>query len=292
MAKKIKSWTLNRFEQFKIFLKKVFEILMRPEMAVLPGQLAFFLILSFVPIITLFGAIANILGLSMSSISSFINGIFPNVEISLSTSTFDPSSMSISLIIIFVIMFYIASNGANSLIITSNEIYGIKQSNWFKRRFKSILMTIIFIVLYIFILVVPLLGTKILEAVNYFNIKNFILPLIPFVKGPLTWIIIFGFIRLIYSISPDRLMPNARVYSGALFTTLGWIISTEIFSEFIEHNTTYNIYYGSLSGIATLMLWVYILSFIFVMGMSLNYRAEKEKMEKTGIIDLKVEDNI
>ena len=200
--------------------------------------------------------------------------------------------MSVSLIIVFIVMFYIATNGANSLIITSNEIYGIKQSNWFKRRFKAILMTILFIILYIFVLIVPLLGTKIIEAVNYFNLKNYIMPLIPFVKGPLTWVIIFAFIKLIYSIAPDRLMPNARVYSGALFTTLGWIIATAVFSKFIEHNTTYNIYYGSLSGIATLMLWVYILSFIFVMGMSLNYRAEKEKMEKTGIIELEEKNKI
>jgi len=286
MAKKIKDFTHNKFEQFKEFLKRVIEILNRPEMAVLPGQLAFFVFLSFVPIITLLGAVANILGLSMNSLSSLLNNIFPNIEINLSTAIFDPSTMSISLIVIFIIMFYIASNGANSLIVTSNEIYGIKQSNWFKRRFKAILMTILFVILYIFILIVPLLGTKILEAVNYFNLKNYILPLIPFVKGPLTWIIIFGFIRLIYSIAPDRLMPNARVYIVSLFTTFGWIVATEIFSDFINVNTTYSIYYGSLSGIATLMLWVYILSFIFVMGMSLNYRAEKEKLEKTGIINM------
>jgi len=181
-------------------------------------------------------------------------------------------------------MFYIASNGANSLIITSNEIYGIKQSNVIKRRLKAILMTILFVILYIFILVVPLLGTKILEAVDYFNLENYIMPLIPFVKGPLTWVVIFGVIRLIYSIAPDRLMPNAKVYVGALFTTIGWIVATDIFSKFINYNTTYSIYYGSLSGIATLMLWVYILSIIFVIGMSLNYRAEKEKLEKTGTI--------
>ena len=183
-------------------------------------------------------------------------------------------------------MFYIASNGANSIIITSNEIYGIKQSNWFKRRFKAILMTILFVILYMFILIVPLLGTKILEALDYFNLENYIMPLIPFIKGPLTWVIIFIFIRLIYSIAPDRLMPNARVYVGSIFTTVGWIISTSIYSKFINFNTNYSIYYGSLSGIASLMLWVYILSFIFVMGMSLNYRAEKEKMEKTGTISL------
>ena len=220
----------------------------------------------------------------MHNLSSLINNVFPNMDINLTTATFDTSTMSISLILIFIVMFYIASNGANSLIITSNEIYGIKQSNILKRRLKAILMTILFVILFIFILIVPLLGTKILEAVDYFNLENYIMPLIPFVKGPLTWVIIFSVIRLIYSIAPDRLMPNARVYSGALFTTIGWIVATSIFSKFINYNTTYSIYYGSLSGIATLMLWVYILSFIFVIGMSLNYRAEKEKLEKTGTI--------
>lgn len=283
---KIKDFLISNLHQFKTFMLKVVEILNRPEMAVLPGQLAFFSFLSFVPIITLMGAGADALGLSMNSISSLINNIFPNIEVNLSTAVFDPSTMTTSLIIIFVVMFYIASNGANSIIITSNEIYGIKQSNWFKRRFKAILMTMLFVLLYLFILIVPVLGTKILQAVDYFNLENYITPLIPFIKGPLTWVIIFSIIRLIYSIAPDRLMPNARVYIGSLFTTIGWIVATSIYSKFINMNTNYNIYYGGLSSIATLMLWVYILSFIFVMGMSLNYRAEKEKLEKTGTITL------
>ena len=283
---KLRKIIWSKLRQLKAFLLKVLEILQRPEMAVLPGQLAFFSFLSFVPIITLISVGADVLGLSMNSLSTLINNIFPNIEVNLSTTTLDPRTISASLIVIFIIMFYIASNGANSIIITSNEIYGIKQSNILKRRFKALLMTLLFVVLYVFILIVPLLGTKILEVLNYFSLKNYIMPLIPFVKGPLTWVVIFGFIKLIYTIAPDRLMPNARVYIGSLFTTIGWIVATGIYSKFINLNTNYNIYYGGLSSIATLMLWVYILSFIFVMGMSLNYRAEKEKMEKTGTISL------
>lgn len=281
---KLKQYLKSKLRQFKGFMLRVFEILNRPEMAVLPGQLAFFSFLSLIPIITLISAVANMLGLSMNSLSSLINNIFPNIDVNLSTATLDPSTMSVSLIIIFVVMFYIASNGANSIIITSNEIYGIKQSNWFKRRFKALLMTILFVILYLFILIVPVLGTKILQAVDYFNLENYIMPLIPFVKGPLTWIIVFAFIRLIYSIAPDRLMPNARVYVGSLFTAIGWIVATAVYSRFINFNSNYSIYYGSLSSIATLMLWIYLLSIIFVIGMSLNYRAEKEKLEKTGTI--------
>lgn len=264
----------------------VIEIINRPEMAILPGQLAFFSFLSFVPIITFVSAVANILGLSMDSLATIVQKVFPSMEFNITTASLDPNSMSISLVIIFIIMFYIASNGANSIILTSNEIYGIKQSNFFKRRFKAILMTLLFVILYMFILLVPLLGTKILNAVDYFELEQYIMPLLPFVKGPLTWVIIFIFIKVIYGIAPDRLMPNAKVYTGAIFTTIGWIIFTNIYSVYINYNKNYSIYYGGLSSIAILMLWVYMLSFIFVIGMSLNYRAEKEKLEKTGTINI------
>lgn len=284
--KKIKLFAIKQLKRFKSFMLNVFEIINRPEMAILPGQLAFFSFLSFVPIITFVSAVANILGLSMDSLATIVQKVFPSMEFNITTASLDPNSMSISLVIIFIIMFYIASNGANSIILTSNEIYGIKQSNFFKRRFKAILMTLLFVILYMFILLVPLLGTKILNAVDYFELEQYIMPLLPFVKGPLTWVIIFIFIKVIYGIAPDRLMPNAKVYTGAIFTTIGWIIFTNIYSVYINYNKNYSIYYGGLSSIAILMLWVYMLSFIFVIGMSLNYRAEKEKLEKTGTINI------
>ena len=41
--------------------------------------------------------------------------------------------------------------------------------------------------------------------------------------------------------------------------------------------TTYNIFYGALSNIAILMLWLYFMSFVFVIGLSLNYGEEMEQ---------------
>ena len=55
---KAKEFIQGKLLQFKGFMLKVVEILNRPEMAVLPGQLAFFSFLSFIPIITLISAVA------------------------------------------------------------------------------------------------------------------------------------------------------------------------------------------------------------------------------------------
>ena len=50
------------------FLKKVIAIIRRPEMRILPGQLAFFFVLSLIPLVALVGTIGSKFGLSIDSI--------------------------------------------------------------------------------------------------------------------------------------------------------------------------------------------------------------------------------
>ena len=69
-------------------------------------------------------------------------------------------------------MFYVASKGPASIIVAANEIYGTPQSAWIKRRLKAIIMTIILVILYLFIILVPVLGEKIIDAIDYFHIKS------------------------------------------------------------------------------------------------------------------------
>ena len=61
-------------------MKKFWKVLNRPDMVLLPGQLAFFLILSVVPIITLVSYGASFLNLPINFISNFIEKAF-NEEI-------------------------------------------------------------------------------------------------------------------------------------------------------------------------------------------------------------------
>ena len=48
------------------FVRKVIAIVRRPDMQILPGQLAFFLVLSMIPLLALVGTIGSKLGLSMT----------------------------------------------------------------------------------------------------------------------------------------------------------------------------------------------------------------------------------
>ncbi len=251
-------------------------------MIILPGQLAFFIMLSIVPIITLIGFGASFFDISMESLVTIIESFFSKSVANLITPTITGQTLDFNLFFLLIIMFYIASNGADSLIVTFNQINGIKQSSWIKRRIKAILLTVLFVILFLFIIIVPIFGTKIIDALDYFHLKTIISKVLQIMQGPISWGVIFVFIKIIFMMAPDKSLPGSITTPGALFTTIAWIIITEIYGYYIVHLARYDLFYAGLSNIAVLMLWLYLLAYTLVIGISLNAKIDNDEMEKTG----------
>jgi uncharacterized BrkB/YihY/UPF0761 family membrane protein len=49
-----------------------------------------------------------------------------------------------------------------------------------------------------------------------------------------------------------------------------WIIVTMVYSVYIEKVVNYETIYGGLSSLLCLLIWLSIISYIFVLGMALN----------------------
>ena len=82
-----------------------------------------------------------------------------------------------------------------------------------------------------------------------------------------------------YIIAPDDEIPSNTTNRGAIFTSIGWILSTEIFAFYLDKFAKYDIFYGSISNILVLLLWIYLLSYIFVLGMIINASGKKREQE-------------
>jgi len=277
------------------FFKNFFEVIQRPDMAILPGQLAFFFVLSVVPIVTLIAYSASFFHLSFELIDQFLKTVFSEDIASLLMPGNIDWSMSVQFFISLCIALYIASNGADSIIVTSNSIYGIRSANYFKRRIKALIMTFIMILLFIFILIVPLFGDKIIELIRYADLNVLVVEKIAFIfkviQGPISWFVMFVFIKLLYTLAPDKKLNSNRVNYGAIFTTIFWVLTTAVYSYYIGNFARYDMFYGGLANIVVLMLWLYFLAYIFVIGMALNHREEVLELEKTGQINLLEKDN-
>ena len=279
---KMKNKINKAFTRFKHYIMNVIKILNKPEMAVLPGQLAFSIILSIVPIITLIGYGASYFNISMDTIINMVKSNFSENIVKMMVPIISGDSIDLNLIIMLCSMLYFASNGPNSIIFVTNSIYGFEQTSWIKRRIKAMVMTFLVIVLYLFILLVPVFGSKIIDAIDYFNIKSVLTSLLGIMQGPISWVIIFIFIKVIFTIAPNKSIDPVRINVGAIFTSLGFIAVTHFYSYYVSHFAKYDIFYAGLSNVMVLLLWVYFLSNILVIGISLTTEVKDEDLPKSG----------
>ncbi len=285
MKKKLKN-------ELKEFFDNFIKVLKRPDMAILPGQLAFFFVLAIVPTITIISYGASALNLSTDVIFEFLSNAFSKDIASLLLTVPETSNLSgIGFFIVVIVGYFTATNGPASIIVTSNIIYGEEPGSFFTRRLKAIIMTFFLVLLFIFMLVVPVFGTKIIELFQFVNLDSAITEkvttIITLLQGPITWLIMYFFIKILYTIAPNKKVKSKSVGYGALFTSVSWIIITYIYSYYINNIAYYSTFYGSLANIVILMIWIYLLAYAFTIGMALNYRKEEVELEKTGTIKAK-----
>lgn len=260
-------------ERVRRVIKKTLKYISRPEMRVLPGQLAFFFVLSLIPLVALVGTIASYFSISPTTISDLLSSILP-FDINEGMLAFvSGKGMTFNIAVFFISAFILASNGTHSMIIASNEIYKVKDDNIIRRRLKAIWMTFILVLLLLFLLIVPVYGMTIFDALTQgleTDAINTARTIYKILQYPISLGLVYYNIKLLYTIAPDRKIKPKTTTTGAIFTTIGWIIATELYSLYAGTFANYNLFYGSISDILILLIWVYILSYIFVLGMAFN----------------------
>ena len=261
-------------DAFRKFLRRALSYIKKPEMRILPGNLAFFLVLSLIPLLTIICIIISSFPISIETIEHSLSNVVPSSFISLIDTLAKGKGLTTNIFTLFVVAFFMASNGANSMIIASNEIYKIKEISFVRSRIKSIVMTFVLAGLLFFLLIVPVFGNSIFSFVKESAADGTVIDVLSYIYGilkyPLTLLLIYWNIKMLYTIAPDQTISSSSTTNGAIFTTVGWFFATIIYSTYVNKISVYNIFYGSVANIITLLLWVYILSYIFVIGLAIN----------------------
>lgn len=278
MASRIRS-------EVKRFFNNFFKVVKRPDMVLLPGNLSFFFVLAIVPTVALISYFASILNVNTNLIYDFLSNSFSESVANIVLGVSFNGMSGINFAITIIVGLYIASNGADCIITTSNAIYGIDNKKWIIRRLKAIGMTFLLIFLFILILLVQVFGNTITDILVSANLSSAIVnPIVltfRIIEGPITWLIIFFIIKLLYTIAPDRKLRGMVVNYGAIFTTVMWILGTTLYAYYATNFASYTALYGGIANVIILMIWMYFLCYVFTIGIALNYREEK-RLEKNG----------
>lgn len=270
-------------KKIKNFIGKLYKIIIEPEMKILPGQLAFFIVMSIIPTIVLIGFICSVLNVPFHQLTNFFNDMLPSGVSEILTAFINREGLNITFSISMVVGFLLASNGPHSIIVASNTLYGIEHSNYLRRRIKALFLTIIIMLLIVFTLIVLAFGNHIIHYILdlplFSNISNTIYKTFILIKWPLGLFIIFLSIKLIFSIAPDNYIPSRYNTKGSIFTTITWSIVTVSYSYYVTNFNNYNVFYGGLTNIILLMLLIYILSYVLVIGMAINVNDYKSSLD-------------
>lgn len=270
--------------RLKRFVKRLREVISIPVMTVLPGQLAFYFVLSLIPLITLVGLIGSLFSLSIENFIHFIKTSFPASTSNLIVPLIEGKGFDINVFLFIISAFLLASNGTHSVIVTSNILYGVEDNNYIKRRIKAILLAVMIVILLGFIIIIPAFGNLILSSLKNFElitpIYDELLAFFKLIELPLSFIFIYFNIKLIYTIAPKKRIKSKDSTYGAMFTTICWIIITKCYSYYVAIFSSYNFFYGSIANLITLLLWIYLLSYVFVIGLAFNAIAEQRKNDK------------
>ena len=258
-------------KKLKKYLKRIIKLIKLDEMEILPGHLAFYLIFILIPIISFIGIISNQVNLELTEL--VINENIPKAVSELIISALNLNLNNYNLILFTIISLWLASRGSKAIIISSNLLFKIKEKDNLKIRIRAIFMTIVLFMLVVFIVLVPVLGDIIF---NFFSgyLKDSAIIVVTKVyhalKYPISLVLMFILIKTLYTIAPTKKIKSKFMNNGAIWTTVMWFFLSRIYSFYLNNYNNYNLYYGGLSNILILLVWIYLLSYIFTIGLSLN----------------------
>ena len=248
------------------YLYKILKLVKLDEMEILPGHLAFYLIFIIIPVITFIDLLSFNFDINILDI---IEKNVPRVVVSLFSNLNNNNFNNINIFLFTLLSLLLSSKGAKAIIIASNILFKRNNKDIMEIRIKSIIIVIILFILITFIIIFLVLGDIIIKYLTISFNNNFSTILYSILKYPISVILIFILIKVVYTISSDKI--NSKYMNkGAFFTTIMWLLLSRIYSFYLNNYNHYDIYYGSLSNILILLVWVYLLSYIFTIGMALN----------------------
>ena len=173
----------------------------------------------------------------------------------------------------FILAIFFASNGMMTIMRSFEKSYPrtFKNRNALKKRITAIFLTgLLGFMVLASVLLVILGGTLIEYLFGLVEADQFTTVSVNVLRWLLIIILFYVGISLIYRYGASTIEKFQFWSPGATLATLLSLLSSLVFSFYVENFDTYNKLYGSIGTIIVIMLWIQINSFIILIGFELN----------------------
>lgn len=252
------------------------------NVSIVSAGVAFFAFLAVFPAI---GALVSIYGIAMNPESiqqqlDTISTVMPDqaleiiqkqLEALVSTSG---SALGWSMALGILLSLWSANKGTKSLFTGVDIAYGTCDDRGF---IKQNALTLLFTLAAVILIIISMAVIVVFPAmVGYFGLPPGIETLIGYGRWIILAAVVIFFLSAIYKYAPAKATSKFKwVLPGALLATILWLIASWGFSFYVKNFGSYGEVYGSISAVVVLLLWLFLTSFIILIGAELNSEIEK-----------------
>ncbi|WP_027410731.1 YihY/virulence factor BrkB family protein [Anoxybacteroides tepidamans] len=257
------------------FIREMVKRFQEDEVSRLSAELAYFFLLSLFPFLIFLFTLLAYLPIPHEDVLSVIRQYAPKeamdlIEANIHYIMDHQNGKLLSLGIIGAL--WSASNGIDAIVRAFNRAYDVEESrSYIVARGMSILLTFGMMAVIVVALLLPVFGKAVgLFLSSVIGVSDTFLTVWGMFRWAVSSLILFIVFTSLYYFAPNKRLRYKDVLGGALFATVGWIVTSLAFSYYVESFARYTSMYGSLGGIIILMVWFYLSGMIIVLGGELN----------------------
>jgi membrane protein len=188
-----------------------------------------------------------------------------------------------------LITIWAASGGMHMTLSAMDQIYELRQHRpFYKQRLLAILLTIVIAFLVLLVLLLIPIGdsvTRILEKHTLLNFSSGLWWAWTMARYALGVVLIFIVLAIFYHFGPAVKQPFRAVSPGSVFTFVCWLGFGVIFRVYVNHWGKFDRTYGTVGGVAILLLFFYIDAVVLLIGAEINSELDFDRGVERGSND-------
>ena len=146
-----------------------------------------------------------------------------------------------------------------------------QRKNFILVRVVSFLVILLFMVAIVGVVVILGLGQYIIELLQpIFHYSTSVIDTFQALKWPLTTVVLLVIMCLIYAVVPNRKLSLRSILPGAIFSTVGWMLLSQIFGLYVKYFSSRIASYQIIGSFIILMLWLNFAATIIILGAIVN----------------------
>jgi membrane protein len=167
-----------------------------------------------------------------------------------------------------------------------NAIYEVKEGRPFwKLRPLQVAITLVGVLLISLVLIAVVVSGPVANAVgSALGVGDTAVTVWGIVKWPVMLVVLMGMVAGLYYIAPNVRQPRFRwVSPGCVVAVVVWILASAGFGIYVSNFSSYGKTYGTLGGVITFLVWIWISNLALLFGAELDSELERERELKMGL---------